>query len=501
MRYHKGNDIRIITEVSGFVFSQVANFYVLIQHEGGEVVKQFAVKAADEFNITDRTVIDDNHVEVRLMAHETETWQLGEYVAILMVGYNDNGFDNAQRLESDTQQGFNLVSHIEATDLVDRVLTFYGYEAGEGGGLPGKDGASAYEIAVLNGFVGTETAWLASLKGAKGDQGDQGIQGTQGEAGADGAKGDQGDAGVNGQDGRSAYQHALDGGFVGTEAAWLASLNGAKGDQGDQGIQGIQGAAGADGAKGDQGDAGANGQDGISAYQHALDGGFVGTEAAWLASLKGVKGDQGDQGIQGIQGAAGADGAKGDQGDTGANGQDGKSAYQHALDGGFVGTEVEWLASLKGVKGDQGDQGIQGIQGEAGADGAKGDQGDAGANGQDGKSAYQHALDGGFVGTEAAWLASLKGAKGDQGDQGIQGIQGEAGADGAKGDQGDAGADGVGVPVGGATGQALRKKSNTNYDTEWFDLGSMSEKGFWSGTQAQYDALTPNANTIYFITE
>ncbi len=29
--------------------------------------------------------------------------------------------------------------------------------------------------------------------------------------------------------------------------------------------------------------------------------------------------------------------------------------------------------------------------------------------------------------------------------------------------------------------------------------GSMAEKDFWSGTQAEYDALTPDANTIYFI--
>ena len=29
--------------------------------------------------------------------------------------------------------------------------------------------------------------------------------------------------------------------------------------------------------------------------------------------------------------------------------------------------------------------------------------------------------------------------------------------------------------------------------------GSASELKYWSGTQAQYDALTPNANTIYFI--
>jgi hypothetical protein len=31
--------------------------------------------------------------------------------------------------------------------------------------LPGAKGASAYEIAVENGFVGTESQWLTSLKG------------------------------------------------------------------------------------------------------------------------------------------------------------------------------------------------------------------------------------------------------------------------------------------------------------------------------------------------
>ena len=39
---------------------------------------------------------------------------------------------------------------------------------GSGSGVAGK---SAYEIAVDNGFVGTETEWLESLKGAKGTNG------------------------------------------------------------------------------------------------------------------------------------------------------------------------------------------------------------------------------------------------------------------------------------------------------------------------------------------
>lgn len=43
-------------------------------------------------------------------------------------------------------------------------------ELGSGGGS-GTAGKSAYEIAVDNGFVGTETEWLESLKGAEGTNG------------------------------------------------------------------------------------------------------------------------------------------------------------------------------------------------------------------------------------------------------------------------------------------------------------------------------------------
>lgn len=46
--------------------------------------------------------------------------------------------------------------------------------SGSGSGTPGKDGKSAYEIAIENGFSGTEKEWVASLKGDKGDKGDVG---------------------------------------------------------------------------------------------------------------------------------------------------------------------------------------------------------------------------------------------------------------------------------------------------------------------------------------
>lgn len=64
---------------------------------------------------------------------------------------------------------------------------------------------------------------------------------------------------------------------------------------------------------------GTNGQNGLSAYEIAKNGGFIGTEEDWLKSLKGADGAKGEQGEQGIQGAQGI------QGEKGKDGADGKT--------------------------------------------------------------------------------------------------------------------------------------------------------------------------------
>jgi hypothetical protein len=61
-------------------------------------------------------------------------------------------------------------------------------------------GKSAYEIAVMNGFDGTEEEWLASLKGEQGERGEKGEQGIQGERGEKGDKGDRGEKGDTGDE-------------------------------------------------------------------------------------------------------------------------------------------------------------------------------------------------------------------------------------------------------------------------------------------------------------
>lgn len=322
-------------------------------------------------------------------------------------------------------------------------------------------GLSAYEVAVANGFIGTETEWLESL---------------------------------HGRDGDSAYDVALEEGFVGTAEEWLLSLKGA------------------------------DGKDGMSAYELALANGFTGTVLEWLESLRGPKGDHGDnltaEGLQAllnlrdyevktklrvtgsnsgvvanaafanflmlfdkrlenvdnsspdkvpqratemgrmeaegysywkIAGAPSNDGRLSDiaqeirmydegqlqfgsmqayiQFDgsskitvvnagvskefdlatTLAPGKDGKSAYELAIDEGFVGTLEEWLQSL------------------VGPEGASGKDGQQGEDGVDGLSAYALAVEEGFVGTVEEWLESLKG---QDGEAGVSGTDGQDGADG-----------------------------------------------------------------------
>ena len=130
-------------------------------------------------------------------------------------------------------------------------------------------GYSAYEVAVKNGYTGTETEWLATLKGEKGEKGDTGATGATGPDGINGKDGVNGADGKPGSNGLSAYELAVKNGFTGNESAWLESL---------KGEQGVSGPAGADGKNGVNG---VDGKDGMSAYSLAVKNGYAGSESEW----------------------------------------------------------------------------------------------------------------------------------------------------------------------------------------------------------------------------
>lgn len=118
--------------------------------------------------------------------------------------------------------------------------------------VPAIRGYSAYQIAVKNGYSGTEAQWVASITGVEG---------------------------------KSAYEVAKETGYTGTKADWILSLKGEKGDTGAPGTNGV---------------------DGKSAYQLAVQEGYDGTLTAWLASLKGPKGDTGNSGVTSFNTRTGA---------------------------------------------------------------------------------------------------------------------------------------------------------------------------------------------------
>ncbi|AEL17839.1 tail fiber protein [Mycobacterium phage Trixie] len=135
---------------------------------------------------------------------------------------------------------------------------------------------------------------------------------------------------------------------------------------------------------------------------------------------RGETGLQGPQGVQGPKGDTGATGAKGDKGDTGAQGPKGDTGAT-----GPAGRDgVDGAQGPKGDTGPQGDEGPQGPTGATGSRGPEGPQGPTGERGPMGYSAYGVAVENGYQGTEAQWLASLKGAKGDTGATGAQGPAG-----------------------------------------------------------------------------
>ena len=220
-------------------------------------------------------------------------------------------------------------------------------------GETGASGKSAYEIAKAGGYKGTEAEWLESLKGA---------------------------TGVSGSNGKSAYEIAKDGGYTGTQEEWLESLKGVKGTSctAAASSEGIVVSCGGeyvgtltDGANG------APGENGTSCNAAAsTDGIVVSCGGEYVGTL-----------MNGTNGAPGENctieefsvGAKitcDNKSVTITNGTDctgetlddatiqitcgktfvgvlrnGKSAYEIALEYGFVGTEQQWIESLKGTNG------------------------------------------------------------------------------------------------------------------------------------------------------
>lgn len=246
-------------------------------------------------------------------------------------------------------------------------------------GQIGPRGKSVYEIAVENGYQGTEDEWLETLVGPQGKQGDRGFKGDKGDPSIPFIIKD-----VLDDVSQLPPEGDLEGCYAIGNHVWIWSptknqwidigpiigpegkqgpqgKDGKPGDKGDRGIQGIQGIQGFEGPPG---------PDGRTAYQVAVDDGFKGTVTEWLESLIGPQGS----GLTLRAELASKEELDAltdmQQGDTylipGAieEGEPTKDLW------GWTGNAWVNFGPIRGKRGIQGVQGIQGIQGIQGPVGA-----------------------------------------------------------------------------------------------------------------------------------
>ena len=151
------------------------------------------------------------------------------------------------------------------------------------------------------------------------------------------------------------------------------------------------------------------------------------TFQAWM--LQNVQGEKGDTGATGLTGQNGANGR------DGINGTNGLSAYQIAVSNGFIGTEQQWVVSLKGATGATGASGANGWTPSIRTEVRGTDElvlriidwtGGSGT-----KPAVGYLSSTGLV-TNISNATNIRGTQGIQGVRGEQGLQGVAGEDAAQ---------------------------------------------------------------------
>jgi len=335
--------------------------------------------------------------------------------------------------------------------------TLYVWVDGDYLALPGMGGQSAYDLAVLGGYSGTQSQWIASLSGKSVYQTWVDAGGTGGTAAfltAMKIKGDQGIQGIQGETGPSgknlqvlgtvADQSGLAGKPLVDQAAYVTL------DTGHLWVYVLASTGWVDlgtfrGANGTNGINGTNGLAGLSAYQVWLAAGNVGSQAQFLASLKAtnlvIKGavatqsalpaSPADQDAYGVRDTNTIQLWTNGQwnnlgtfkGEQGEEGPEGPAGHSFSLMGSYANLGALQAAHPTGTLGDAYLIGSNVAIWSTASGGSWIDAGPVrGPDGVDGKSAYQSWLDVGNVGTEAQFVASLKGADGVDGEDGADGL-------------------------------------------------------------------------------
>jgi hypothetical protein len=365
---------------------------------------------------------------------------LFEVIQQLFNGENQQAFVKIYPLRSN----FPAVGDTRFLYVAEDTQTIYYWSSSDYLTLSSEAGLSAYEVALVNGFIGTEEQWLESLIGP---QGSPGPQGPPGETAPSGLVW-RGDWTING----TGYIYEINDAVSYNGSSWwcynghisgagrapsedspywakLSSVGstGPQGPQGETGSPGPMGPMGLIGLTGPQGPIGSPGIQGTQGVQ-----GSPGSQGP--AGVQGIQGLQGSPGPAGPTGEAGSPGPTGPKGDAGPIGPAGLTwrglwtaspSPAYALNDAVGYNGASYFCYSTPVSGTNPtiDTAHWALLASIGATGPQGPQGSPGEQGP-------------------------RGPEGSPGPQGIQGIQGPRGFDGSPGPAGSTGADGSPGPQG-----------------------------------------------------
>ena len=319
----------------------------LVKQPSGEVLdpaelEELSVKVASESGAGCATIphaIEDKKLVVEVTAEVTRQLGLGVYTLTATGRIPDHAY-------ADGYHDYEIVVDLCKVTKYGSNETPVKVQANVLEGLKGKDGKSAYDIAVKHGYQGTEEEWAKGLTPNGGAGGGANGKSAYELAVQDGYQGTLQEwlKSLVGKDGADAYEVAKKAGYAGSREEWLKTLIGATGLSAYElaKAEGYEGSltewlASLKGKKGD---------DGESAYKVAVRNGYVGDEQAWLASLRGSDGNDAYE----VAKAGGYQGSR-EAWLESLKGEAGKSAYELAKAGGYQGSQADWLASLKGKDG------------------------------------------------------------------------------------------------------------------------------------------------------
>jgi len=149
---HRSTDFRTILTVSTDL-TTINNFYIIVIDKLSNEVKRMSLYTAVGFIDGDMDMIDNHTLEVRIHRVETTDWEYGNYHFQLFASYDDADFEDSIRLDSNSKAVFRLVHENVPTNddpYVSGIMPYVPIDVHND--LSGRTAADSHPIEAITGL-------------------------------------------------------------------------------------------------------------------------------------------------------------------------------------------------------------------------------------------------------------------------------------------------------------------------------------------------------------